>query len=176
MTGRWADWKSSGRYLVSLVALYLSTNRRIFPNRAVGQASPSDPKPLRKWEFGRAIWPFCKRYYTEPAGGRGSWQLDLLGVHPAQQKHGFGSELIAWGLREAREQQLPAVVIMGKGLEGFYHRQGFEILVGYATEDDLIVEEKDANGKIVQKTITNPLKQRGIGGGGIAWTKVESEQ
>ena len=37
---------------------------------------------------------------------------------------------------------MPAVVIMAEGLEGFYKRHGFQILVGYATDGDLEIVER----------------------------------
>lgn len=164
-----------GHYFASTVALYLSAHRRIFPNRSIGRPSPNDPKPLRKWEFGRATWPFYEGYYTEPPHRKKHWQLDILGVDPTHQRRGYARELIAWGQQRARDENLPAVVTMAKGLEDFYCKQGFEILVGYATTDDVIVEEKDSSGNVVKRTIVNPLKQRGIGGGGIAWTRTDAD-
>lgn len=156
--------------------MYHSAHRAIFPNRSVGRPSPSDPQPLRKWEFEHTIGPFCERYFTDPPHRKQRWQLDLLGVDPKQQKRGYASELVGWGLQRARDERFPAVVTMAKGLEGFYSRQGFEILVGYASTDDLVVEEKDKSGQTVTRTVVNPLKQRGVGGGGIAWTRTDADQ
>lgn len=126
---------------------------------------------MRKWDFGATIGPFVEHFYTEPDYRRNHWQLDLLGVYPKHQGQGFGSELIAWGLHRAKQDKLPAVVIMADGLENFYRKQGFEILVGYAYEKDLVVDERQKDGSYKQRLVTNPLRQRRIGGGGIAWTK-----
>jgi len=53
---------------------------------------------------------------------------------------------------------VPAVVIAAKDLEGYYQRCGFEELVG-------VVSEAEVDGMV------NPLKERGIGGGAVLWTR-----
>lgn len=75
-----------------------------------------------------------------------------------QQKCGFARELIAWGLQRANEQKLPAVVIMARDLEEFYAKQGFRVLVGYATTDDVTIEEENENGNKIKREIVNPLR------------------
>lgn len=121
------------------------------------------------------MFPFCKRFFDQPSAKQGFWELELLGVHPKQQKRGFATELIDWGIRRAEEDKLPAVVTMAPGLEGFYAKHGFKVLVGYAPSEDLVMHEKDANGKMVERRVVNPLKMRGVGGGGIAWTKIAED-
>jgi predicted N-acetyltransferase YhbS len=69
-----------------------------------------------------------------------------------------GRQLAAWGLERARGEGVPAVVIAAKDLEGYYQRCGFEELVG-------VVSEAEVDGMV------NPLKERGIGGGAVLWTR-----
>lgn len=160
----------TGRMILPVVQQYLDFERKLLTNRAIANPSSEDLTPMRKWDFGPTLFPFIAHLYNEPPYRRNHWQLDLLGVHPDHRKHGHGAELIAWGINRAKEDKLPAVVIMADGLEGYYHKHGFEKLVGYAYEKDLFVEEKSKDGTIVQKRLANPLRQRRIGGGGIAWT------
>lgn len=162
--------------MLPVVSWYLRLHHILFRNCSMVKPSPQDPQPLSKWEFGDTIWPFCMQYYQIPVASQGRWELDILGVHPEHQKRGYASKLIDWGLQRAKEQKLPAVVMMAKGLEEFYKRQGFEILVGYATTDDSVTEEQGHDGISVRKSDPNPLRQRGIGGGGIAWTYTHTEQ
>lgn len=164
-----------GRLILPVVERYLNIERIVLTNRSIGRPSTDDQSPMRKWEFGSIVFPFIEHFYTEPAYRRNHWQLDLLGVHPDHRKYGHGAELIAWGINRAKEDRLPAVVIMADGLEDYYRKQGFEVLVGYASEKDLVIEEKQKDGSIVKKTLLNPLRSRKIGGGGIAWTNFKDK-
>lgn len=117
--------------------------------------------------------PFGQHFYDQPSARKGYWELEILGVHPARQGKGYASGLIGWGLQRARQEKVPAVVVMAAGLEGFYARRGFGCLVGYVNAEDVVRYEKDEDGELTEKRIVNPLKSRGIGGGGIAWTRTE---
>lgn len=160
-----------GRLILPLTRQYLAIERAIAPNHAVGKPSSEDPKPMSKWEFGAAVFPFIEHHYVEPAHRKNHWSLDLLGVHPEHRKSGHGGDLVKWGIQRAKEDRLSAVVVMAEGLEGYYRKYGFEVFVGYAYERDLTVEERLKDGTVVQKMIENPLRKRNIPGGGIAWTK-----
>ena len=65
------------------------------------------------------------------------------------------------GLQRAKEEDLPAVVVAAPGLEDFYHRQAFKDLVAMAST----TEDQEGKGR------PNPLKERGVGGGAIIWTR-----
>lgn len=64
------------------------------------------------------------------------------------------------------------MVLMAEGLENVYANHGSKALVGYATED-LIVQETDQDGRMVEPKNLNPPRQRGVGGGATAWTRGE---
>lgn len=162
-----------GRYVAPLISSYFTFHRWCYPNRAVGKPSTEDLQPIRKWDFGQIIIPFCKSLYEQPSARNGHWELEILGVHPGRQKCGYAAELIGWGIQRAKGEKLPAVVIMAEGLEKFYARHGFEVLVGYVPDEDMVVQEKDSDGKVVERRIVNPLKQRRVGGGAVAWTRIE---
>lgn len=80
------------------------------------------------------------------------------------------------GLRQANQENLPAVVVMADGLEEFYARHGFVKLVGYVPAGDMVVQEKGLDGEMVERRFMNPLKQRGFDGGGVAWTRIEADR
>lgn len=128
-----------------------------FPNRAGIRPTPSDPDPLTRANFDARISPFASQFF---AGAHRSqhWELCTLAVPPEHQRRGMGRELVAWGLERARREGVPAVVIAAKNLEGYYQRCGFEELVGLASEAEV-------------DGMVNPLKERGIGGGAVLWTR-----
>lgn len=113
--------------------------------------------------FEQAMYPFIKHHFSIPPYRRNHWSLCILGVHPHYQYRGIGRDLVAWGLRRARTEGIPAAVIGSKGKDVFYRRCGFDLLVGWATEGF------DANGR------PNPLGVRGIGGGCILFTRVKED-
>lgn len=161
--GGWWDSRTLiSPFVVNLHAIH----RLMFPNRSIQKPSSSDPQPLRKWDFGDRISPFTSHYFTVPEHRKNHWELCILGVAPNHQRQGVGKELVRWGLSKAKEDKLPAVVITAAGTEKFYQKQGFEVYVGTASEEEL----KDAVVSTGAKSM-NPLKQRGIGGGAIFWTK-----
>lgn len=84
---------------------------------------------------------------------------------------------MAWGVQRAKEDGLPAVVITAAGTENFYRRCGFEMYVGACPDEDMVIDEKARDGEAVERrTILNPLKRRGIGAGGIFWTRHAVDQ
>ncbi|KAK5940892.1 hypothetical protein PMZ80_007309 [Knufia obscura] len=165
------------RFIASILSTFHAFHRLIFGNRAIAKVSSSDPFPMRKWSFGPTVWPFISRHFTEPAYRRNHWELCLLGVAPGQQGRGVGTELVAWGIQRAKNEGLPAVVVGAAGTEKFYQKQGFEIYAGSCPEEDLVIEKKTTDGHGMQKkVIVNPLKQRGIRGGGIFWTVFDKDE
>lgn len=129
----------------------------IFSNRASIHLSSQDRNPLTQGNFESRIEPFMHQFYNHPDHHQ-HWELLTLGVHPDHQRRGIGRELAAWGLQRAREEGVPAVVCAAKGLEAFYQSCGFVDLVGSASEAEV-------------EGLVNPLKERGIGGGAILWTR-----
>jgi len=164
-------------FISPVVSYFHLVHRFIFGNRSMGKPSASDAKPTRKWDFGRTIWPFISRHFRDPIHRQNHWELGLLGVDPHHQGRGLGGELVAWGVQRAKDDGLPAVVITAAGTEKFYRRCGFEIYVGACPDEDMVIDEKARDGEgMERKTIANPLKQRGIGGGGIFWTRHAADQ
>ncbi|KAK5090431.1 hypothetical protein LTR05_000603 [Lithohypha guttulata] len=167
--GGWWDLR---RYIQPLVSLALRIHRALIPNRAARMPTTEDPQPMQKWLFGSTVYPFIQQYFSCRPD---HWSLELLGVLPIYHGRGIATKLVQEGLDRAREEQLPSVVIMAAGLEDFYRRLGFVDFVGYAYEPDLTETKVDEDGKerqIIKEV--NPLRRRGIGGGGIAWTESNS--
>jgi predicted N-acetyltransferase YhbS len=102
------------------------------------------------------------QFYNHP-DRRQYWELLTLGVHPDHQRRGIGRELAAWGLERAREEGVLAVVCAAKGLEAFYQSCGFVDMVGSVSEAEV-------------EGLVNPLKERGIGGGAVLWTRRSDEK
>lgn len=158
----WGTWDP--RLLIQpVVKFYHVLHLSMFGNRAMAQQTPSDPNPLTHLNLEAVVWPFMQHHFSDPPHRRNHWRLASMSVHPKHQGRGFGKSLVAWGLDRARNEGLPAVVIGGTGLEDFYKRCGFDILVGYATDG------VDEEGNL------NPLKRRGIRGGSIQWTRVKQD-
>ena len=95
----------------------------------------------------------------------------MLGVAPESHGCGVGRALVQSGLDRARQDNLPAVVVCAKGVEGFYRKLGFVIDGGNVTNEDQIRTQKDAGREDQQEVLINPLRQRGIGGGAVLWTQ-----
>jgi GNAT superfamily N-acetyltransferase len=156
----WGAWDP--RLLVMpLITAFHRLHHSAFGNRAMPQPTLSDPDPLTHLNLEAACFPFMKQHFIDPPHRRLHWQLSSMSVHPKYQGRGFGKALVQWGLDRAKSEGVPAVVIGSEGLEEFYERCGFEFLVGYATDD--------ADGKL------NPLKQKGIPGGSIRWSRVKED-
>lgn len=117
----------------------------LWPNRA------ADPAKLDILE--RAAPWFAHHWQGPRADG---YYLDMLGVAPGQQGHGYGKELVQWGLQQARNERVPASVMSSDGSDPFYLKCGFENIVGNATEGE-----------------GNPLN--GVKGGSILFMDVPSE-
>lgn len=117
------------------------------PNRA---AHPTDINLYPR------LYPFIGPYWTGPRAI--CWNLDTLAVHPSYQKHGFGRELVAWGLQQADREGIAATVLSADKRENFYMRCGFEEELGRAWHGE-----------------GNPLKGR-IRGGAIIWRKARERQ
>ena len=139
------------------IAVQTSLSNLAFSNRAGIRPTASDPKPLTRANFDARISPFAAQFFAGAHRSR-HWELCTLAVPPEHQHRGIGRQLAEWGLERARGEGVPAVVIAAKDLEGFYQMCGFEELVGVASEAEV-------------DGMMNPLKERGIGGGAVLWTK-----
>ncbi|OCK81366.1 hypothetical protein K432DRAFT_326402, partial [Lepidopterella palustris CBS 459.81] len=109
--------------LLTTLYSYLSTYTH--PNRA---ADPSKTNLLD------AAIPFSKHHWSGPRAE--NWYLDLLATHPAHQRRGIGKQLVAWGIGKAEKGKVYISVMSSAGNEGWYLRQGFEEIVGWATEGE----------------------------------------
>jgi GNAT superfamily N-acetyltransferase len=145
---------STGAYISSALAITQHLSDLLFTNRASIHPTHQDPNPLTQANFERRIGPFMHQFYNH----RQYWELLTLATHPDHQGRGIGRELVAWGLERASQEDVPAVVCAAKGLEGFYQSCGFVEMVGWACEAEV-------------DGLVNPLKERGIGGGAVLWTR-----
>lgn len=158
----WRIWRLDPRRLISpIISIYYRCLNLVFPNKAARKPSPTDPDPLTKANFYERLGPFVDKFFSEPPHRRNHWELSFLGVDPKYQGQGVASELVQMGLQRAKEEDLPAVVVAAPGLEDFYHRQAFKDLVAMAST----TEDQEGKGR------PNPLKERGVGGGAIIWTR-----
>lgn len=123
------------------------------PNPSKRQSSSADHSPLSKLNFGPRIGPFMKELFPHEA----YWELCTLATDSSYRQQGVGKSLADWGLGRAKQESLPAGVVAAKGLEDFYRKCGFEYCTGVASEVKI-------------GGITNPLTERGLGGGAVLWT------
>ena len=75
-------------------------------------------------------YPWCAHHWTGVR--KENWYLCLLGVDPSHQGHGYGRELVAWGIQQADAENVHASVTSSEGNENFYLRCGFDEIVGNA--------------------------------------------
>jgi GNAT superfamily N-acetyltransferase len=145
-----------------LLSTFYRVRRFFVPNRAASRPVKADgPQPLTYWMLG----PMISRFGRQFMGGahcESHWSLEILGVDPRFQGHGYGRELVEQGLEMARSDpagDLPGCVMAADGKEWFYQKCGFKELVGYVcdAEDDQGVE--------------NPFRRNGVGGGAVLWTR-----
>lgn len=68
----------------------------------------------------RVVGHICFSRLTRPQGW---WALAPVSISVARQGEGIGSELIRYGLDQARQQKCPAVVVVGS--PPYYRRFGF---------------------------------------------------
>ncbi|KAF2472814.1 uncharacterized protein BDR25DRAFT_283354 [Lindgomyces ingoldianus] len=111
--------------LTTLTKITNRINSILYPNRALDAS---------KSHLLSAGMPFSRHHW---AGEReDNWYLSLLAVHPDWQGHGFGRELVEWGLQQAEKENVHASVMSSDGKENFYLKCGFEEIVGNATEGE----------------------------------------
>ncbi|KIY00947.1 uncharacterized protein Z520_03613 [Fonsecaea multimorphosa CBS 102226] len=158
--GIWGWWDP--RLLIKpTVSTFYRIRRYIWPNKAAARPTPEDPDPLTIWNFVPRILPFCGHFFSAPHR-QVRWSLEVLGVHPDHQGKGYGRELVEDGLLRAKkdpEGDLPVCVVAADGKEAFYLKVGFNEIVGYTSKT------------VAEDGSDNPLRQNGIGGGAILWTK-----
>lgn len=116
---------AAGNCLETIVNWYNAWELWLWPNRA------ADPYSADIFE--RAL-PFTAHYWEgKRADG---YYLDLLAVDPDAQKHGYGKQLVQWGLMKAKEAHVCASVVSSFGSDPFYLKCGFQEVVGNATEGE----------------------------------------
>jgi GNAT superfamily N-acetyltransferase len=145
---------STGVYISSAINIKNHLSDLLFSNRASIHPTPQDPTPLTQTNFETRIGPFMHQFYDHTQ----YWELLTLATHPDHRGRGIGRELVAWGLERARREGTRAVVCAAKGLDGFYQSCGFVEMVGWVCEAEV-------------EGLVNPLKERGIGGGAVLWTR-----
>ena len=64
------------------------------------------------------------------------WYLNCLAVHPAYEKQGHGRTLVAWGIEQAKSDNIAASVTSGERRDNFYRRCGFDVEVGRVTDGE----------------------------------------
>lgn len=128
--------------MLYLVSWYNRIEAWLSPNRA------GDPTMLGPPDVFERAMPFVASHW-EGARADG-YYLDVLAVDPDAQKHGYGKQLVEWGLNQAREDGVCASVASSYGSDPFYLKCGFEKVVGSLLEGE-----------------GNPLKERDVKGGNI---------
>ncbi|KAF2034172.1 hypothetical protein EK21DRAFT_97647 [Setomelanomma holmii] len=108
-----------------------------------------------------AAFPYFKHFWDGEKHGlprSQNWYLHHCAVSPKYQNQGIGKQLVAWGLKLAKEENVHASVLASEGNEGFYLKCGFDEIVGNSVE---------AGGE------ANPLMKEGVKGGDclFMWAK-----
>lgn len=142
------------------------------PCLASARPSPQDPDPLLYTNFISRLVPFSMHLLSFPdkPWRENHWSLEVLGIHPLYQGHGYGKELAQYGLARAKCDSaagvtgLPSVVIAADTKEKFYQKVGFNELVGWSTRD---VEGVPGR---------NPIGERGGTGGAVLWSWVKEDE
>lgn len=69
------------------------------------------------------------------SGTRGTgWYLNFLAVDPAYQNQGHGRVLAAWGVEQAKQENVTASVLSGMGKDRFYWKFGFLVWGGHVSD------------------------------------------
>ena len=77
--------------------------------------------------------PYTEHYFT---GTRAeTWYLAAIGVDPTHEKRGYGRELVKYGFDRAKEEDVGCSVICADGKENFYQACGFDVVVGYVSDE-----------------------------------------
>ncbi|KAH0285564.1 hypothetical protein M436DRAFT_37431 [Aureobasidium namibiae CBS 147.97] len=116
----WSAW-FTGRFIIPI---YNSLSTLFHPNRA---ADPSQLDVLER------AGPFTEHYWKVPERLE-NWYLALLGTGPEYQGHGFGKELLKWGIERAEEEGICVSLVSANNKDGFYKRYGVDQEVGWASE------------------------------------------
>ncbi|KEQ92784.1 hypothetical protein AUEXF2481DRAFT_42869 [Aureobasidium subglaciale EXF-2481] len=116
----WSAW-FTGRFLLPA---YNWLGSLIWPNRA------ADPAMLDVLD--RAM-PFTEHYWKTPERLE-NWYLALLGTGPEYQGHGYGKELLKWGIERATEEGICVSLVSANGKDLFYKRYGVDKEAGWASE------------------------------------------
>lgn len=116
----WLAW-FTGRFIIPA---YNYLESLIWPNRA------ADPAMVDVLD--RAM-PFTEHYWKTPERLE-NWYLALLGTGPEYQGHGYGKELLKWGIERATEEGICVSLVSANNKHGFYKRYGVDQEVGYGTE------------------------------------------
>lgn len=109
----------AGNLLEPLSSAAMEAHKLLWPNRA------ADPK--QEDVLDRAYPCFKHQYEGERSD---NWCLEWLGVDPGYQGKGYGRDLVAWGLKKAKEENVWATVIAARGKDRFYQNCGFEFIDG----------------------------------------------
>ena len=140
----WITW-FTGQFIIPT---YNWLGSLVWPDRA------GDPT---KFDVLERSGPFTDHYWKTPERLE-NWYLGLLGTGPEYQGHGYGKELLKWGLDKAREEGICVSLVSADGKDGFYKYHGVTEEVGWANEGG---EE-------------NPLRH--VAGGRIMFSKVFQKQ
>lgn len=116
----WSAW-FTGRFLIPA---YNWLGSLIWQNRAADSAMVDI--------LDRAM-PFTEHYWKTPECLE-NWYLALLGTGPEYQGHGYGKELLKWGIERATEEGICVSLVSANGKDGFYKRYGIDQEVGWASE------------------------------------------
>ncbi|KAI4725890.1 hypothetical protein E4T49_06367 [Aureobasidium sp. EXF-10728] len=116
----WSTW-FTGRFLIPV---YNYLGSIVWLNRALD--------PTMADVLDRAM-PFTAHYWKTPERLE-NWYLALLGTGPEYQGHGYGKELLQWGIERATEEGICVSLVSANGKDGFYKRYGIDQEAGWASE------------------------------------------
>ncbi|KAI4718168.1 hypothetical protein E4T48_05609 [Aureobasidium sp. EXF-10727] len=114
------------RWLMSRLVLpvYHKIDLLLHPNNAADAAG---------WRDMEKSFPFMEHHFEKP-GYDETWDLVLLFQAPQYQGCGYGTELVRWGLEQAKEEGIRVSLVSSKAAEGFYMKLGIDEHVGNASD------------------------------------------
>ncbi|KAF4468528.1 gnat family [Fusarium albosuccineum] len=93
----------------------------------MGGSTRRDVAPQRQAAF-RAAGAYEKQHFFDNVYGSDQIHLQILGVHPDHWRRKIGSQLVGWGMDEARQHKVPLTLMAGSTGQHLYSNLGFRSL------------------------------------------------